>query len=81
MSTFSSVYRFRVKRTGGHGSLYGDNNKAVVTVDLASLSCNPTVNRPVAPQFLHNIHQKYLKLLFRDGMAEVMNLTGQATQL
>lgn len=81
VNTFASVYRFRVKRTGGHDSLYSEDNRAVVTVEVASLSCNPLHDRPLVPQFLHTVQRTYLKLLFRDGMAEIINLTGEVAQL
>ncbi|ROT34469.1 hypothetical protein SODALDRAFT_353789 [Sodiomyces alkalinus F11] len=73
----ASLYRFSVKRTGMHGNMYSETNREVVTVHLSSLSCNPVVNRPIMPQWFQVYQQMYVQLLFRDGMAEVINLTGK----
>jgi hypothetical protein len=65
---FAGLHRFEVSRdvekeTGEY---------AGITICYSSISCHPTVNKPVFPKFLFGFHKFYAMCLFRDGIAEVL---------
>lgn len=73
-SQFAGFHRFMVCR-----DKVADSNKdgvsgsdGTVTITFASMTCNPTVNKPFAPRILIGFHSIYASLLFREGMARVM---------
>lgn len=41
-------------------------------LEYAYLSCNPSVNKALKPDFLQVLHKVYAMLLFREGVAKVL---------
>lgn len=73
-SQFAGFHRFMVSRdTAADGSKDGaSESDGTVTITFASMTCNPTINKPFAPRILMGFHSLYASLLFREGMARVM---------
>lgn len=65
---FAGMHRFEVIHdTGKPGRQSGD-----VMICYSSMSCNPTVNQQVFPNWVFTFHKFYALNLFRDGVAEVL---------
>ena len=74
-SQFAGFHRFMVCRDKAveatkNGATERDG---MVTVIFASMTCNPTVNKPFAPSVLLGFHSVYASLLFREGIARVLS--------
>jgi hypothetical protein len=67
-SQFAGVHRFGIRRLADEG---GSSNSKI-RVSLACLTCNPTQNKPLAPEILFTFHQIYAMLLFRESVAELL---------
>ncbi|KAH0430352.1 hypothetical protein CcaCcLH18_07864 [Colletotrichum camelliae] len=61
---FAGAHRFSVIRNS--------NRSDVIRVVFESLSCNPTVNKPFAPEFTYAFHRIYAMLLFQDSIASLL---------
>jgi hypothetical protein len=68
-SSFAGVHRFTVHREKESGHDDGD----VIRITFASMVCNPIQNKPRFPAILHTFHKFYAKLLFREGVAQVLS--------
>ncbi|KPM34800.1 hypothetical protein AK830_g11771 [Neonectria ditissima] len=64
---FVGVHRFSVVRPNDRPP----TGQRTVQIHRQSMTCNPTVNRPVGPGFLYHFHNIYAQLLFREAVAEV----------
>jgi hypothetical protein len=63
-SGFAGVHRFSVRRAL--------NAKMDSTrIEYSHLSCNPTTNTALKPDFLQPLHKIYAMLLFREGVSRV----------
>ena len=63
--TFSGCHRFEVLRSGS-----GD--EGLVEVVYASVACNPSVREARFSSVLEAFHVLYARLLFREGVCEVL---------
>ncbi|CAI0644153.1 unnamed protein product [Colletotrichum noveboracense] len=61
---FAGAHRFSVIRNS--------NRSDEIRVVFESLSCNPTVNKPFAPEFALVFHRVYAMLLFQDSVASLV---------
>ncbi|KAF5489779.1 hypothetical protein CGCS363_v011805 [Colletotrichum siamense] len=61
---FAGAHRFSVIRNS--------NRSDEIRVVFESLSCNPTVNKPFAPEFALVFHRVYAMLLFQDSFASLV---------
>lgn len=62
---FAGVHRFVITRTKN------TSEAARVEIHFESMACNPTVDKPFAPLFVHRLHNLYADLLFRDAIFHV----------
>ncbi|EFQ32641.1 uncharacterized protein GLRG_07655 [Colletotrichum graminicola M1.001] len=69
---FAGAHRFSVAR---NQERTGD-----VRILYEHMACNPTTNQPVKPDFLFCFHNFYAMLLFREGLAEVMQVLERGPQ-
>ncbi|KAI8668090.1 hypothetical protein NCS55_00833300 [Fusarium keratoplasticum] len=69
---FGGVHRFAVVR------LRDEEGKEMVQVHYQSMSCNPSVNKPLRPWWMFEFHKAYADLLFRDGVSEIKRWMGSA---
>ncbi|KAK1994125.1 hypothetical protein LX36DRAFT_584993 [Colletotrichum falcatum] len=66
---FAGSHRFSVTR---------DPKRAgEVRILYEHMACNPTMNQPLKPDLLLHFHNFYAMLLFREGVAEVMQVLGR----
>jgi hypothetical protein len=65
---FAGLHRFEVS----HDVEKETSEHAGITICYSSISCNPTVNKPLFPKFVFGFHKFYAMCLFRDGIAEVL---------
>lgn len=63
---FAGLHRFEVSRDEE------EKEDGGVTVCFSSLSCNPTVNKALSPEWAFEFHKFYAQCLFRDGIREVL---------
>lgn len=63
--SFGGVHRFAVVRSRD------DEGKETVQVHCQSMSCNPSVDKPLRPWWMFEFHKVYADLLFRDGVSEI----------
>jgi hypothetical protein len=63
-SEFAGVHRFAILRDG--------EKPGVIRVALEHTSCNPTVNKPLKPDFMIPLHNFYAMWLFRESVTELM---------
>lgn len=61
---FSGVHRFSIIRD--------QERPDRARIDCAHVTCNPSVNKPLSPEFLFAFHKMYSMLLFRESVAEVV---------
>jgi hypothetical protein len=68
---FSGLHRFEVTRdVSEDGKEEGD--VGAVRVEYSSISCNPSENKRVFPNWVWVFHKWYAMVLFRDGIREVL---------
>ncbi|KAI1071186.1 hypothetical protein LB507_009553 [Fusarium sp. FIESC RH6] len=70
---FAGVHRFSVER-----SKSDDGQGQKIELHFQHVTCNPTVNKPLSPQFMLGFHEMYADYLFRDGIAEIKTWMGQS---
>ncbi|KAF4983367.1 hypothetical protein FZEAL_1219 [Fusarium zealandicum] len=63
---FAGVHRFAVVREKD-----ASTDQQTVQIHYQHMSCNPTVNKPIGPQWIFSFHKVYADLLFREGVSEV----------
>ncbi|EHK47753.1 hypothetical protein TRIATDRAFT_298730 [Trichoderma atroviride IMI 206040] len=68
---FAGCHRFSVKRVEENS--HAQKQPAQFQVQVESIICNPTVNKPISISFLGGFHKVYANLLFRDAVAEAMH--------
>lgn len=61
---FAGVHRFAILRDG--------EKPGVIRVALEHTSCNPTVNKPLKPDFMIPLHNFYAMWLFRESVTELI---------
>lgn len=66
--TFSGCHRFEVLRTEG----VGEKVDGEIKVIFSSIACNPTNEEHKYAGWLHAFHVLYARVLFWDGMREVL---------
>lgn len=64
---FAGVHRFAVVR----------RSRESVEVHAQHVSCNPTVNKALGPQWLFVFHKWYAYTLFKEGVSEIVRGLGQ----
>ncbi|EEU39455.1 uncharacterized protein NECHADRAFT_70193 [Fusarium vanettenii 77-13-4] len=69
---FGGVHRFAVVRSRN------EEGEETVQVHCQSMSCNPSVNKPLRPSWMFAFHKAYADLLFRDGVSEIKRWMGSA---
>jgi hypothetical protein len=72
---FAGIHRFSVIHL--ESELESDpksSQERVVRLHYGHLSCNPSVNKPLKPDFLQVLHKIYAMLLFREGAARVVRM-------
>ncbi|KAM0430926.1 hypothetical protein ACHAPT_005560 [Fusarium lateritium] len=69
---FGGVHRFAVVR------LRDEREQETVQIHCQSMSCNPSVNKPLRPWWMFEFHKAYADLLFRDGVSEIKRWMGSA---
>jgi hypothetical protein len=60
--TFAGVHRFQVSHP---------SSATVIRIQYDHISCNPTVNKALKPDFLQVLHKVYAMWLFREGVWEI----------
>ncbi|RGP62370.1 hypothetical protein FSPOR_9416 [Fusarium sporotrichioides] len=70
---FAGVHRFTVLRSPADGK----SKKQKVQIHFQHMTCNPTVNKPLSPEFMLGFHEMYADYLFRDGVSEIKRWMGQ----
>lgn len=65
---FAGCHRFSIKRVEENS--HAQKQPAQIHLQLESIVCNPTVNKPIAVSFLGGFHKMYSNMLFRDAVAE-----------
>ncbi|KAF6811416.1 hypothetical protein CSOJ01_05708 [Colletotrichum sojae] len=68
---FAGAHRFSIVRDR--------SQPKAVRVVFESASCNPTQNQPFAPAFLFSFHRLYAMLLFRESIANVLEILNDGT--
>jgi hypothetical protein len=66
---FAGCHRFSVKRL--ETKSHAQRQHAQFQIQLESIVCNPTINKPISISFLEGFHRIYANMLFRDAVAEV----------
>lgn len=66
---FAGCHRFSIKRLEENS--HAQKQPAQFQIQIESIICNPTVNKPIAISFLGGFHKIYANMLFRDAVAEV----------
>ncbi|KAJ4321741.1 hypothetical protein N0V84_005174 [Fusarium piperis] len=69
---FGGVHRFAIVRSKD------EEGEETVQVHCQSMSCNPSVNKPLRPWWMFEFHKAYADLLFRDGVSEIKRWMGSA---
>ncbi|KAG8676813.1 hypothetical protein FPOAC2_02928 [Fusarium poae] len=72
-TSFAGVHRFTVVRPQADGNIKGKK----VQIHFQHMTCNPTINKHLGPQWLMGFHEIYADYLFRDGVAEIKRWMGQ----
>ncbi|CEI66625.1 hypothetical protein FVEN_g10177 [Fusarium venenatum] len=72
-TAFAGVHRFTVVRPRADGN----SKRQKVQIHFQNMTCNPTVNKHLGPQWLMDLHEIYADYLFRDGVAEIKRWMGQ----
>ncbi|RGP79203.1 hypothetical protein FLONG3_2639 [Fusarium longipes] len=70
---FAGVHRFSVVRSPD------ETKEKKVQIHFQHMTCNPTVNKPLSPQWMLGFHEMYADYLFRDGVAEIKRWMRQTT--
>jgi hypothetical protein len=70
---FAGVHRFAVVRPEAD-----DSKEKKVQIHFQHMTCNPTVNKPLSPQWMLGFHEMYADYLFRDGVSEIKRWMGQS---
>ena len=65
-SRFAGVHRFSVVRSNE-----ASPSQRTVQIHLQSMTCNPTVNKPLGMQSMFKFHLAYAEFLFREGISQV----------
>ena len=74
-SGFAGIHRFSVIHLKPQSIPdLSDNGEKVVRLHYGHLSCNPSVDKPLKPDFLQVLHKIYAMLLFREGAAGVVEM-------
>lgn len=63
---FAGVHRFSIWRDSRN------EKSGAVTIEFSHTSCNPTVDQPFGPDFIMSLHNIYAMLLFKEGIAKVL---------
>lgn len=76
-NTFAGCHRFEVLRLGRNENLEEvklreEVDESEVSIVYSSFACNPRVGEAKFPQWLHGFHLLYARLLFWDGIKEVL---------
>jgi hypothetical protein len=75
-SSFAGVHRFALSR-GDNSIGKAEQNpgaaKDVVRITHSGLACNPSQNKPIKPRIFFTLHMFYAMLLFREGVAQILN--------
>ncbi|KAK2048324.1 hypothetical protein LZ31DRAFT_490362 [Colletotrichum somersetense] len=69
---FAGVHRFIVSRN--------PESIGKVRIRYEHMACNPTVDQPIKPDFLLRFHNFYAMLLFREALAEVIQVLERGPQ-
>ncbi|KAF5678354.1 hypothetical protein FHETE_1328 [Fusarium heterosporum] len=71
-TVFAGVHRFSVVRS------QKENQEETVQIHFQHITCNPTVNKPLGPQWMLGFHELYADYLFRDGVGEIKRWMNQS---
>lgn len=66
-SRFSGVHRFSIV----HSSDKRLDGSRSVQIHQQTMCCNPSVDKPLKPEFMMDFHMAYSQLLFKEGVAKI----------
>lgn len=72
-SRFSGVHRFSIVHSGDN-KLDGSRS---VQIHQQTMCCNPSVDKPLRPEFMVEFHMAYSQLLFKEGIAGITKWLGR----
>ncbi len=70
-TSFAGVHRFSIERLGGEDGS-DDGEGGGVRLSMSCVTCNPQEDKSIAPEWSSILHRTYAMLLFREGVAEVV---------
>ncbi|KAF7547336.1 hypothetical protein G7Z17_g7797 [Cylindrodendrum hubeiense] len=66
-SHFAGVHRFTIVRSNEASA----TGQRTIQIHSQSMTCNPTINRPLQTQFMWKFHLAYAEFLFREAVSQV----------